>query len=79
MRLRRSYSTPSETWPATRRRDTLNVRRSSAGGRDGDGQGPQVAPPLSISSTVRPTSRGMSTPAPIAAAARTKETPTPRL
>ena len=56
MRLRRSYSTPSDTCPATSRRDTLNASRSTPGDDHRERERLEVVPPPSrISSTVRPT------------------------
>ena len=79
MRLRRSNSTPSDTRPATSRRGTLDARRKMPGRRHGAGERPEVgAPPSPMSSTVRPTRYGMSTPALIASAASTSDAITPR-
>src|SRR3981081_2169146 len=76
----RSYSTPSDTRPATSRRATVKLRRSSA------------APPIAIAMAISalrswwpgrtaliawPVRYGIATVKPIAAAARTKETTTP--
>ncbi len=55
MRLRRSYSTPSETRPATSRRDTLKASRKIPAAATPAASGHRFTPPLSISSTVRPT------------------------
>ena len=78
MRLRRSYSTPSETRPATSRRDTLKASLKTPAPATASASGQRLAPPLSISLTVCPTRYGMSTPVPIANAASTNEKITPR-
>src|SRR4051795_2233689 len=78
IRLRRSYSTPSETRPAISRRRTLNASRTRAAPRIAIASGQRFVSPLRISSTVRPTRNGISTPVPIATAASTNETITPR-
>ena len=77
MRLRRSYSTPSDTRPATMRRLTLNASRSTPAAATVAASGQRLSPPLPISSTVRPTRYGMSTPTPMAAAASANDTITP--
>ena len=76
MRLRRSYSTPSETRPATSRRETLNASRSTPAAATAIASGQRSVPPPRISSTVRPTRNGIRTPVPIAAAASTNEAAT---
>ena len=78
MRLRRSYSTPSETRPATTLRATLNTSRSTPAPATASASGQRFAPSLPMSSTVRPTRYGTSTLTPIAAAARTNDRITPR-
>ena len=55
MRLRRSYSTPSETRPATSRRVTLNRSRRTPAADHRERERPQVWPPSRMSFTVRPT------------------------
>src|SRR5215210_3999791 len=79
MRLRRSSSTPSETLPATSRRATLNASRSTPSPTTARASGQRSSPPPRISSTVRPTMKGIATPVPIAAPARAKDTTTARL
>src|SRR3954462_15149185 len=78
MRLRRSYSTPSETRPEINRRATLNTSLISPAPRIANASGQRFVSPLRISSTVRPTRNGISTPVPIATAASENETITPR-
>ena len=78
IRLRRSYSTPSETVPATIRRATLNTSRSTPATATAIASGQRLAPPLPMSSTVRPTRYGISTLTPIAAPASRNERITPR-
>ena len=78
MRLRRSYSTPSETRPAISRRTTLNVRRISPAPRIASASGQRSWLPWRISSTVRPTRNGISVPTPIATAASRNDAITPR-
>ena len=78
IRLRRSYSTPSDTWPATIRRATLKTSRSSPAAATATASGQRSVAPVRISSTVRPTRKGIRTPTPIATAASTNDTMTPR-
>ena len=78
MRLRRSNSTPSDTRPATSLRTTENTSRSSPAATSAMASVVSESPPSSMSSTVRPIRKGISTPMPIAAAARTNEITTPR-
>ena len=79
IRLRRSYSTPSETRPAIRRRETLNASRSSPAAAIAPTSGHRSVRPWRIRSMVRPTRKGMITPAPIAIAASAKDHATARL
>ena len=78
MRLRRSYSTPSDTRPAIRRLETLNASRSSPAAAIAPTSGHRSVRPWRIRSMVRPTRKGMITPAPIAIAASAKDRVTPR-
>ena len=78
MRLRRLNSTPSDTRPATRRRTTENASLSTATATIASASVLSESPPFSMSSTVRPTRNGISTPVPIAAAASANDAATPR-
>ena len=78
IRFRRSYSTPSETLPATSRRATLKASRNTPAAISTDTSGHRSVLPWRIRSIVSPTMNGMSTPAPIATAASRNETLTPR-
>jgi hypothetical protein len=78
MRLRRLNSTPSDTRPATSRRTTEKARRSTATATSTIASVVSESPPFSMSSTVRPTRNGISTPVPMAAAASANDATTPR-
>ena len=77
--LRRSYSTPSETRPAMRRRATVSVsrRRPAAATAMPTITSPWRSPCLTWS-IARPVSQGMATVPPIAAAASESDQKTPR-
>ncbi len=77
MRLRRSYSTPSDTRPATSRRNALSTKRSAAAARMAPTSGQRFAWPSRMSSTVRPTRYGIATVMPIARPASTNDQMTP--